>query len=303
MTNAHPFASAANIEEIDRLVLAALKEDVGHEDVTTAATIRPGVRANADFFAKENGVVAGLQVAERVFALLDPAVDIAWQVKDGDAVEAGRIFGTITGPARSILSGERLALNLLQRMSGIATATSRMVALARPFGATILDTRKTAPGLRKLDKWAVLLGAGENHRMGLYDMILIKDNHIAAAGGVAPAIRAAQRYVAEMGNKLRIEVEARTPDEIDEILGEGGVDIVLLDNMVDLSAAGVDTSRLRAAVEKIDGRFKTEASGNVTEETVAAIAATGVDYISCGALTHSVRALDISLKIRLDLPR
>ncbi|GIV60355.1 MAG: nicotinate-nucleotide diphosphorylase (carboxylating) [Rhodothermaceae bacterium] len=287
-------------DALDDLIARALAEDVGPGDVTTLATIPEGTRATAAFLAKEDGVLAGLYVAERVFAAVDPAVRVHWHAADGDAVARGTVFGTVEGAARSLLTAERTALNLLQRMSGIATATRRMAGAARP--ARILDTRKTAPGLRLLDKWAVRLGGGENHRIGLFDMILIKDNHIAAAGGVRAAIEAAHRYRHATGRTgLKIEVEARTLDEVEAILATGGVDIILLDNMARRRDDGsVDTSLLREAVARIGGTVQTEASGNVTPETVAAIAATGVDFISSGALTHSVRALDLSLKIDLE---
>lgn len=283
---------------IDALIQRALAEDVGPGDVTTLATVPASQAAEAYFLAKEDGVLAGLAVADRVFAALSPQVALAWEATDGDAVEAGTRFGTVLGPARAILTGERLALNLMQRMSGIATATRRMVDAAAG-GATILDTRKTAPGLRAFDKWAVRLGGGQNHRTGLYDMILVKDNHIAAAGGVREAIEAARAYRSAHDPSLQIEVETRTLDEVDELLAIGGIDRVLLDNMVHVDDERVDVSLLKDAVRRIGGQFATEASGNVTLATVPAIAATGVDYISSGALTHSVRALDISLKIAL----
>ena len=288
-----------DFSDIDALIDRAFAEDIGEGDVTTLATVSAAQRAAATFLAKEDGVLAGLAVAERVFACLDPEVAITWTHHDGDAVTAGTRFGTVEGPARSLLTGERLALNLMQRMSGIATATRWMVDAAE--GATILDTRKTVPGLRALDKWAVRLGGGTNHRTGLYDMFLIKDNHIAAAGGVRAAVEAAQAYRAEHAPELQIEIETRTMKEVETVLDVGGVNRVLLDNMVTVSDDGhIDTARLADAVRRIDGRFETEASGNVTLATVTAIAATGVDYISSGALTHSVRALDISLKIELD---
>jgi len=289
-----------DLQVIDALIERALAEDIGAGDVTTLSTVPAGRRATATFLAKEDGVLAGLAVAERVFAALSPQVALTWTHDDGDAVEAGTRFGTVEGPARPILTGERLALNLMQRMGGIATATRRMVDAAGD-GATILDTRKTAPGLRAFDKWAVRLGGGTNHRTGLYDMFLIKDNHIAAAGGVRAAIEAAQSYRAEHAPELEIEIETRTMDEVDTVLRVGGVDRVLLDNMVTVGDDGrINVARLADAVRRVGGRFETEASGNVTLATVPAIAATGVDYISSGALTHSVRALDISLKIALD---
>ena len=288
-------------QDIDAVIARALEEDLGAGDVTTQATVDPATRATGHFLAKADGVVAGLYVAERVFQAVDTDVRVTWHADDGGAVTQGMRIGTVEGPAHGLLSAERLALNLMQRMSGIATATRRMVTAASPHGAQILDTRKTAPGLRLLDKWAVKLGGGANHRIGLYDMILVKDNHIAAAGGVAEAVRAAQRWRDEHHPGLQIEVETRTLDEVRTVLEIGDVNFILLDNMVDRQDDGtVDTSRLAEAVALIDGRIATEASGNVTLETVSAIAATGVDYISSGALTHSVRALDVSLTIDLD---
>ena len=286
---------------LDDVIARALAEDVGTGDVTTEATVPTETSATAHFLAKEDGVLGGLRVAEQVFDAVDPALSVTWTKADGDRIERGAVFGNVHGRARSILTAERLALNLMQRMSGIATYTRRMVDATHPHQARILDTRKTVPGLRLLDKWAVLLGGGENHRLGLYDMILIKDNHISAVGGVRAAIEAAQRYRQDGHPDLRIEIEARTLDEVRAVLAIGGVDVILLDNMVTVRPDGMlDTTRLQEAVTLINGRFKTEASGTVRLETVPAIAATGVDYISSGALTHSVTALDISLKIELD---
>lgn len=288
-------------EDIDAVVAQALDEDLGTGDVTTRATVDPATRATGAFLAKADGVAAGLHVAERVFQAVDPEVTLTWRVEDGAPVMQGMRLGTVRGPAHALLSAERLALNLMQRMSGIATATRRMVEAVKPHSAQILDTRKTAPGLRLLDKWAVKLGGGANHRIGLYDMILIKDNHIAAAGGMAEAVRAAQTWRSAHQPHLKIEVEARTLAEVEAVLEIGGVDVVLLDNMVGRHGDGTaDTSRLAEAVARVDGQIATEASGNVTLETVSAIAATGVDYISSGALTHSVRALDVSLAVTLD---
>ncbi len=277
----------------------ALDEDLGGGDVTTLATIPADTKASASFLAKESGTLAGLFVAQEVFHTLDDALEVFWSKADGDPVEKGEVFGTVVGAAHAILSGERLALNLMQRMSGIATATHHMVHAASPFGARILDTRKTAPGLRLLDKWAVKLGGGENHRIGLFDMILIKDNHIAAAGSIELAIVAAQQFRTANNPNLEIEVETRTLDEVARALETGGIDRLLLDNMVVVDGKAIDTSMLEAAVSLVGGRYATEASGNVTLKTVPAIAATGVDFISSGALTHSVKALDISLKIAL----
>lgn len=287
--------------ELAALIHLALDEDLGTGDVTTAATIPPDTKASASFLAKESGTIAGLHVAKEVFHTLDDALEVFWSKADGDAVIKGEVFGTVVGSAHAILSGERLALNIMQRMSGIATATHHMVHAASPFGSRILDTRKTAPGLRLLDKWAVKLGGGENHRIGLFDMILIKDNHIAAAGSIEQAIYAAQQFRTANNPNLEIEVETRTLDEVSRALATGGIDRLLLDNMVVVDGDEINTSMLESAVELVGGRYATEASGNVTLKTVPAIAATGVDFISSGALTHSVKALDISLKIALSL--
>ncbi len=288
-------------ETLPDLIARALAEDVGAGDVTTEATIPPETRASARFLLKEDGVVAGLALAERVFAAVDPDLRVAWTAADGDLLDGGTVFGTVEGRARSILVAERLALNLMQRMGGVATASARMAAAAAP--ATVLDTRKTAPGLRTLDKWAVRLGGAANHRVGLFDMVLVKDNHIAAAGGIREAIRAVDAY-RQRTRDLPVEVEARTLHEVDAVLAAvasgSRVDRVLLDNMAQRTAHGLDVSTLREAVVRIGRRVQTEASGNVTLDTVGAIAATGVDFISSGALTHSVRALDVSLKIALE---
>ena len=288
------------LDALDALIERALAEDVGTGDVTTRATVRPETQAEARFLAKEDGVLAGRLVADRVFAAVDKTLETSWTKADGGTIAGGGTFGAVRGPARGILTAERLALNVLQRMSGIATVTRRTVEAARPHAARILDTRKTAPGLRLLDKWAVRLGGGENHRLGLYDMILIKDNHIAAVGGVRAAIEAAQRYRQNGDAPLSIEIETRTLDEVQAVVETDGVEVILLDNMVTVQPDGaIDTSLLQEAVALVDGRMATEASGNVTLATVPAIAATGVTYISCGALTHSVKAMDLSLKIEL----
>lgn len=285
-------------ERLGELIDRGLKEDVGSGDVTTIATVSPETRAQASFMVKQDGILAGRYVAERVLERIDPEVTFEWTRADGQAIYRGTSIGSMRGRAHSILSAERLMLNIMQRMSGIATTTRRFVDAVRGYRVRILDTRKTAPGLRVLDKWAVRLGGGENHRMGLFDMILIKDNHIAGAGGMREAIDAAAGYASD--KDLRIEVEARTLDEVRVVVDDGRADTILLDNMVVMGPGRKpDVSMLRDAVELVDGRLKTEASGNVTLETVGAIAATGVDFISCGVLTHSVAALDISLQMRL----
>lgn len=292
--------------DIRAVVRLALAEDAGDlGDVTCLATIAPEAQAEATFLAKADGVLAGVAVVDMVFHEVDPMLEVEWALMDGDPIAKGAEFGTVRGRARSILVAERVALNFMQRMSGIATATRVMADAARP--ARILETRKTAPGLRLIDKWAVLLGGGENHRMGLYDMVMIKDNHIAAAGGIAPAVAAAREFLRAEGLDMGVEVETRTLDEVREVLqcrgaGVGSVTRVMLDNMVvPLEGGRLDVSMLEDAVRLVGGAVETEASGNVTLETVAAIGATGVTFISSGALTHSVKALDISLNIDTDL--
>lgn len=298
-----------SLDDIDQLIQRALEEDVGPGDVTTEATVPRNRSATATIRAKAPGVVAGLDAAERVFAEVDPAIQIRWHVADGTVVEPGSDVGELDGPARGLLVAERLALNIVQRMSGIATATRRMVDAVAPYTPDILDTRKTVPGLRLLDKWAVFLGGGTNHRVGLYDLILIKDNHITAAGGVHAALDAIHTYRAEHDrDDLEIEIETRTLSEVRAVLdhgadagsGRGGADIILLDNMAHGREDGtVDVSMLMEAVEIIGDACRTEASGNVTLSTAPAIAATGVDAISSGALTHSVTALDVSMSMSL----
>ncbi len=273
-------------DQLDPIIRAALAEDLGDGDVTTLNTIPADARLSGDFLVKAQGVIAGLQVAQRVLAQLDPTVEFRAFSADGDRVDRGNIVAVVTGPGRAILSGERVALNLMQRMSGIATATQRYVDAVAGTGAVILDTRKTVPGLRLLDKWAVRLGGGQNHRFGLFDMALIKDNHIVAVGSITEAVR----RVHEGDPRHRpIEVEVTNLDQLREALALP-IDRILLDNM--------SHEMMRAAVEIAAGKIPLEASGNVTLDTVATIAATGVDFISIGALTHSVKALDISLDLR-----
>lgn len=292
-------------EALRKFVRDALAEDVGSGDVTTEAVVDETAQAEGQFLAKADGVLAGLTMAEYVFSAVDDRIRCSWTCEDGGAIRAGATFGTAHGPARGLLVGERLVLNIMQRMSGVATLARRFVDAVQGLPVRIMDTRKTAPGLRLLDKWAVRLGGGTNHRLGLHDMFLVKDNHIAAAGGVAQALRAADRHRREQKLPALIEVETRTLDEVREALRAGCADRILLDNMVDVSGGEpdggnrIDVSRLRAAIALIGGRIPTEASGNVTLDTVRAIAETGVQYISCGALTHSVEALDISLQLRM----
>jgi nicotinate-nucleotide pyrophosphorylase (carboxylating) len=275
--------------DIDRIVLAALAEDIGDGDVTTENTIPEDARLTGRFIAKETGVVAGIHVAWRTFNLLDPRVELLVLIGDGLCVERGQVIAQVSGPGRAILSGERVALNFLQRMSGIATATRRYVDAVAGAHAVILDTRKTVPGLRTLDKWAVRLGGGSNHRIGLYDLALIKDNHIAAVGSIAEAVRRVRAGLAQSDARHRlIEVEVTDLDQLAEAI-EAGVDRILLDNM--------PPEMMREAVLLTDARVPLEASGGISMESVREVAETGVDFISIGALTHSVEALDISLDL------
>ena len=263
---------------------AWLAEDIGPGDVTTRATVGADRQLSARWVAKADGVVAGLAEARAVFSHLDPTVRFEPHVAEGARVTAGQTLVALTGSANAILSGERLALNIAQRLSGIATETRRYVDVVAAHPAQILDTRKTAPGLRDLDKKAVALGGGTNHRIGLYDLAMIKDNHIAAAGGITEAVAAVRGYAPE----IAIEVETTTLAEVDEALA-AEVSMIMLDNM--------SPATMHEAVARVAGRARLEASGNVSQATVAEIAATGVDFISIGALTHSVTAFDISQRI------
>ena len=272
------------------IIARALAEDVGDGDITTKWTVPFTKRADAKIIAKADGVVAGLDVAQWVFEAIDEAIVFAARVKDGDRVGAGDILAEVSGSARGLLTGERVALNFLQRMSGIATMTAQFVAAVRGTKARILDTRKTAPGLRVLDKYAVAAGGGANHRAGLYDMVLIKENHIEAADGIGPALLAVWKGMDFEGRDVPVEVEVETLSELDEVLVLGA-DRVMLDNM--------SLHDMREAVQKVrqvkGKKPELEASGNVSLEGVRAVAETGVDFISIGALTHSVKALDISM--------
>ena len=274
---------------VEEAVRAALLEDLGRAgDITTNGTIPAMKQARAVIAARQPGIVAGLDLAKAAFRLLDPALSFETRIADGAAVTSGAILATIEGPARALLSAERVALNFLGRLSGVATLTSRYVAAVAHTKVRIVCTRKTTPGLRTFEKYAVLCGGGFNHRFGLDDAILIKDNHIAVAGGIIPALRAVK---AAIGHLVKIEIEVDTLDQLDEVLTEGA-DVVLLDNMT--------PARLREAVARVKGRLLTEASGGVTLETVAAIAESGVDMISVGALTHSAQVLDVGLDIQIN---
>ncbi len=280
-------AKDPTLQAVDQLIRLALHEDLGDRgDVTSMATLPDGMAARAVMTAKEAGIIAGLPVVDMVFRAVDPEVTVRWLVGDGARVTAGTPLGEFQGLAESLLTGERTALNFIQRLSGIATLTAQYVAAAEGTHARILDTRKTIPGWRVLDKYAVRMGGGVNHRIGLYDMVLIKDNHIKAAGGITAAVMAARAEPDAAG--LAIEVEVKTLDELDEALALD-VDQIMLDNM--------DETTMRKAVLMTEGRVPLEASGNMTLERIPGVAATGVDFISVGALTHSAPALDIAFKI------
>ncbi|CAJ2674430.1 unnamed protein product [Trifolium pratense] len=290
--------------DLKGIIKLALAEDAGDRgDITCLATIPFDMEAEAYFLAKEDGIVAGIALAEMIFNEVDPSLKVEWSKKDGDLVHKGIQFGKVYGRAHNIVVAERVVLNFMQRMSGIATLTKAMAKAASP--AYILETRKTAPCLRLLDKWAVIIGGGRNHRMGLFDMVMIKDNHISTAGGVTNALKAVDLYLEK--NSLQLEVETRTLEEVEEVLHyasqtKTSLTRIMLDNMVvPLPNGDVDISMLKEAVQLVNGRFETEASGNVTIDTVHQIGQSGVTYISSGSLTHSVKALDISLKIDTEL--
>ena len=270
--------------QADELIRLALQEDITSEDVSTNAVMPTAQKGIVGLIAKEDGIMAGLDVYARVFTLLDPATVVTFQVKDGDRVKPGDLIGTVTGDIRVLLSGERVALNYLQRMSGIATYTRQVADLLEGSGVTLLDTRKTTPNCRIFEKYAVRVGGGCNHRYNLSDGVLLKDNHIGAAGSIKNAIQMAKAY-APFVRKIEIEVE--TLEQVKEAV-DAGADIIMLDNMTP------DT--MRQAVELIDGRAQTECSGNITKENIARIREIGVDFVSSGALTHSAPILDISMK-------
>lgn len=270
--------------QADQLIRMALQEDITSEDVSTNAVMRSAVKGTVDLIAKEDGIIAGLDVYARVFQILDEKTEVHFNFKDGDAVKKGDLLATVNGDIRVLLSGERVALNYLQRMSGIATYTSQVAKLLEGSKVTLLDTRKTTPNCRVFEKYAVRVGGGCNHRYNLSDGVLLKDNHIGAAGSVAKAVAMAKEY-APFVRKIEIEVE--TMDQVKEAV-EAGADIIMLDNMT--------PEMMKKAVNFIDGRAQTECSGNITKENIQKILETGVDFVSSGALTHSAPILDISMK-------
>lgn len=275
-------------KQIIKLIKNALQEDVKTGDITTKATISKSKKAVGKFLIKADGIIAGLEIAKQVFLAVDPKIKFNIKIKDGSKVKYGDVAAVVYGKAQSVLTAERTALNFLQRMSGIATSANKYSERVKHTKAKIIDTRKTVPGFRNLDKLAVKIGGCKNHRIGLYDMFLIKDNHIEVAGSIIKAVEACVKYNKKHHNKFKIEVETKNLKEVEEAL-KTKADIIMLDNF--------ETSNMKKAVQLINGKKKTEASGGVNLETVKEIAETGVDFISVGALTHSVKALDISLEI------
>ena len=273
---------------IDDIIHKALEEDLGDGDHSSLSTIPRGSMGNARLIAKEAGIIAGLRVAEKVYKAVDEQTIFKAFVKDGDEVKVGDVIFEVHGKSISILSAERLALNFMQRMSGVATTTKKYVNIIKGTPTTLLDTRKTTPLMRELEKEAVKLGGGDNHRMGLFDMIMIKDNHIDFAGGIPQAINACNKYLKDHHKDLKIEIEVRNFDELNEVMETGHIDRIMLDNF--------PPEELRKALKIIDGKYETEASGSITIDTIRAFAETGVDFISVGALTHHIKSLDLSLK-------
>ncbi len=273
---------------IAQFICSALAEDIGEGDHSTLATIPSEKTTKAKLLVKENGILAGAALAEKIFHHVDPSLQLKFYKKDGDAILKGDIAFEVSGSAQAILSGERLVLNCMQRMSGIATKTNHLSKLIEGTSAQLMDTRKTTPNFRLMEKWAVVIGGGRNHRFALFDMIMLKDNHIDVAGGITQAVNDAKKYLKEKNKNLLIEVETRNLQEVQEALTQA-VDVIMLDNM---SLVG-----MKEAVKLIGSTCKTEASGDITEINLRQVAECGVDYISMGALTHSVKSLDLSLKV------
>jgi nicotinate-nucleotide pyrophosphorylase (carboxylating) len=277
---------------LDTFIRQAIVEDIGEGDHSSLSTIPESLIGIARLKIKQDGIIAGLELAQDIFDHIDKNLKIKVYSADGDPVRVGDIAFQVSGPVRSILASERLVLNCMQRMSGIASYTQQLCKLIEGTSAKILDTRKTTPNLRPLEKWAVTIGGGTNHRFALYDMIMLKDNHIDYSGGITLALKSANEYLKTTRKKLKIEVETRSLDEVREVLACNNADIIMLDNM--------DPNTMKKAVKLINGKMKTEASGGITEDNILEMAQTGVDYISIGALTHSVKSLDMSLKAEID---
>jgi nicotinate-nucleotide pyrophosphorylase (carboxylating) len=278
-----------NRDYLDTFIEAAIREDLGDGDHTSLACIPKTATGKAILFAKEQGILAGAEICKKIFLKIDPDLKIKCSCEDGTSLKTGDIVYFIEGKILSILLAERIVLNVLQHMCGIATQTRLYTQKLTGLKTKVIDTRKTTPGMRFLDKLAVRIGGGNNHRMGLYDMILIKDNHIESAGGIKKAIKLANRYLKEKGKNLKIEIEAQSLKDIKEILSFGGVHRIMLDNF--------SIKETKEAVELINGKYETESSGGITLETVRLYAECGVDYVSIGALTHHIKSLDLSLKV------
>lgn len=273
---------------LDQIIKFVLKEDIGEADHSTLACVPKEAIGSAQLLIKENGVLAGVEVAKRIYELYDPSLQITFLKQDGSNISSGEIAFIVKGSSQSILTTERLVLNFMQRMSGIATQTAQIVEEIKGCKTKLLDTRKTTPGIRYLEKWAVKIGGGENHRFGLYDMIMLKDNHIDYAGGIIPAIEKTKEYLKNQKKSLGIEVEVRNLSELKDVLSVGGVERIMLDNF--------SPAQLIEALEIIPSQYETEASGGITLNNIRSYAETGVQFISVGALTHSVKSLDLSLK-------
>lgn len=277
---------------IDAIIQNALREDIGDGDHSSLACVPKNATGKATLFVKDTGILAGVELAERIFETYDPMLKMEIFIQDGTSVSPGDVAFTVTGSSRSILATERLVLNFMQRMSGIATQTNQIVQKIAGTKTQLLDTRKTTPGIRYMEKWAVRIGGGHNHRFALYDMIMLKDNHVDYAGGIQAAIESTHAYLQETGKTLKIEIEVRNEAELDQVLAVGGVDRIMLDNFT--------PERIREAMKKIPSQYEVEASGGITLETIRDFAETGVHFISVGALTHSFKSLDMSLKADLN---
>ncbi|MBR4851573.1 MAG: carboxylating nicotinate-nucleotide diphosphorylase [Tidjanibacter sp.] len=273
---------------VEELIELAIKEDIGDGDHTSLSTIPADARGKMKLLVKQDGIIAGIEVAVAVFRRLDESIEIDLRVADGERVKVGDVAFYVEGRIQTLLQAERIVLNIMQRMSGVATQTAVYAKALEGTNCKVLDTRKTTPGMRVLDKMAVKIGGGENHRIGLFDMVLLKDNHIDFAGGIVPAINSVKKYLAEKGKNIPIECEVRSLEDIDLVFEAGGVDRIMFDNFT--------PEQTRKAVEKVAGRCSTESSGGITLETMREYAEAGVDYISVGALTHQIKSLDLSLK-------
>jgi nicotinate-nucleotide pyrophosphorylase (carboxylating) len=276
---------------LDQIIRNALAEDIGEGDHSTLACVPEKATGAARLLVKEDGIIAGVEVAKRIYELVDPSLELVVYKNDGDQVKIGDIAFVVSGSSRSILTSERLVLNFMQRMSGIATQTNQILGVIKGCKTKLLDTRKTTPGIRYLEKWAVKIGGGENHRFGLYDLIMLKDNHVDYAGGVTKAIQKTKEYLIKTKRSLGIIVEVRNLKELDEAINEGGIMRIMLDNF--------NPTDLKEALKRVPSEIETEASGGISLANIRDYAETGVQYISVGALTHSVKSLDLSLKAML----